>query len=70
MFGDLLRAVVKASLGVARRDAAASRFDAELAAWDLAGFLYGRYLYRAPGGNDIAAPDERQASRVAAVAGP
>jgi len=26
--------------------AAAARFNAELALWDLAGFLYGRYLYR------------------------
>jgi hypothetical protein len=25
---------------------AAARFNAELALWDLAGFLYGRYLYR------------------------
>jgi len=26
--------------------AASTRFNAELALWDLSGFLYGRYLYR------------------------
>jgi glucosyl-dolichyl phosphate glucuronosyltransferase len=42
MFGDLLRAIGP----FARPRTPGERFDAELVAWDLAGFLYGRHLYR------------------------
>jgi glycosyltransferase involved in cell wall biosynthesis len=48
MFGDLLRA----SGRLARPGSPGERFDAELTAWDLAGFLYGQHFYR---------PDDRSA---------
>jgi glycosyltransferase involved in cell wall biosynthesis len=43
MFGDLVRASVR----LARPGNQGERFDAELTAWDLAGFLYGQHFYRA-----------------------
>ena len=42
MFGDLVRAGAR----FARRGDRGERFDAELTAWDLAGFLYGQHFYR------------------------
>jgi glucosyl-dolichyl phosphate glucuronosyltransferase len=42
MFGDLLRAGAR----FLRRGSRGERFDAELTAWDLAGFLYGQHFYR------------------------
>jgi len=43
MFGDLVRAGAR----LARRGHRGERFDAELTAWDLAGYLYGRHFYGA-----------------------
>jgi glycosyltransferase involved in cell wall biosynthesis len=50
MFGDLVRAGAR----LARPGSRADQFDAELTAWDLAGFLYGRHVYRV---NDRSAQD-------------
>jgi glycosyltransferase involved in cell wall biosynthesis len=67
MFGDLLRAVLAVPATLVRKNSASARFDAELAAWDLAGFLYGRYVF---GRSQEAAGGERQKqTHVAAVAG-
>jgi glycosyltransferase involved in cell wall biosynthesis len=51
MFGDLVRAGVR----LARPGSPGERFDAELIAWDLAGFLYGQHFYRP---DDRSAPSE------------
>jgi glycosyltransferase involved in cell wall biosynthesis len=53
MFGDLMRAIVRfARPTLARAGTPGERFDAELIAWDLAGFLYGQHVYRSDDRSD------------------
>ena len=44
----------------------AERFDAELTAWDLAGFVYGRHFYRLPD-ETAARPDDSGEASTAPV---
>jgi len=47
MYGNVVRALGTVARTTVQRRALGERFDAELIAWDLAGFVYGRHFYRA-----------------------
>jgi glycosyltransferase involved in cell wall biosynthesis len=48
MYGNMVRALGTVARTAIRRRAQGERFDAELIAWDLAGFMYGRHFYQPP----------------------
>jgi hypothetical protein len=48
MYGNLVRAVGHVARSAMRSEAKGERFDAELTAWDVAGFVYGRHFFRSP----------------------
>ena len=56
MIGVALRGTVKTLAGLLRSRDAAQRFTAELAWWDLAGFVYGRHWYGRAAAPQSAAP--------------
>jgi glycosyltransferase involved in cell wall biosynthesis len=66
MYGNVLRAVGKVARTAIRRGGEkAQRFDAELTAWDLAGFVYGRHFYRLP--DETASHDDDSGGAAAAA---
>jgi GT2 family glycosyltransferase len=48
LYGSAMRGVLRVLCPAFGDGSAAARFNGELAVWDLAGFLFGRYLYRPP----------------------